>query len=66
MLLISFIAGRVRPFCCVAVGPNGHTTTVAEWTGCNVFISLLDQVGQAHGRTHGERAYHHQAQHKRT
>lgn len=61
MSLMLVIAGRVGPFGCVAVGPNSHSTTIAEWTGCNVFISLLDQVGEAHGRTHGECVYRHQA-----
>ena len=62
---MAFIAGCVRPFGCVALGPNGHCTTIAEWTGCDLFISLLDQVGEADGRTHGERVYHHRPQHNR-
>lgn len=66
MSLTSFIAGRVRPFVCVAVGSHGHPTTIAECAGCDLLVSLLDQVGEAHGRTHGKCVQHHRAQLNRT
>jgi hypothetical protein len=65
MSLMAFIAGCERPFGCVALGPNGHSTTIAKWTGCELSISLLDQVGETEGRTHGECVYRHWAQHNR-
>ena len=62
---MTFIAGCIRPLGSVALGPNDHSTTIGEWTGCDLFTSLLDQAGETDGRTHGERVCRHQAQHNR-
>ena len=65
MSLTPLVAGRVGPFGCYALGAHSHITASVEWAGCDVFVSLLDQVGEIDGRTRGERVYRHRAQHHR-